>query len=245
MVGRRNLSAIAGSFRWSSEHPVDGQRAGRASQPPAGRRRVIPGPVGSRSRSSCADAGVAGAHRSEAQSRHAIGAGPHPHRGRRGVARRTRASTPELFGLRLDRWWSDLHDGLAAVYRPDQAAELERRLVRAGGGGVPRPGPGSGPAGHAAHARPGVVPGRIHARLRRLRRAVRRRPGRRSAGKIGYLEELGVSYLHLMPLLQPREGDSDGGYAVADYRRVRGDLGTDGRSAQAGRGPARATASAW
>ena len=25
-------------------------------------------------------------------------------------------------------------------------------------------------------------------------------------------------YLHLMPLLQPREGDSDGGYAVADYR---------------------------
>ena len=29
-----------------------------------------------------------------------------------------------------------------------------------------------------------------------------------------------------MPLLQPREGDSDGGYAVADYRRVRSDLGT-------------------
>ena len=44
--------------------------------------------------------------------------------------------------------------------------------------------------------------------------------------KIDYLRELGVSYLHLMPLLQPREGDSDGGYAVADYRRVRGDLGT-------------------
>ncbi|WP_345713989.1 alpha-amylase family protein, partial [Kineococcus glutinatus] len=46
------------------------------------------------------------------------------------------------------------------------------------------------------------------------------------AGRIGYLRELGVGYLHLMPLLLPREGDSDGGYAVADYRRVRPDLGT-------------------
>jgi amylosucrase len=30
-----------------------------------------------------------------------------------------------------------------------------------------------------------------------------------------------------MPLLQPREGDNDGGYAVADYRRVRSDLGSN------------------
>ena len=33
-------------------------------------------------------------------------------------------------------------------------------------------------------------------------------------GRLDYLAELGVSYLHLMPLLQPRAGDSDGGYAV-------------------------------
>ena len=46
------------------------------------------------------------------------------------------------------------------------------------------------------------------------------------AKRIPYLRELGVTYLHLMPLLMPREGDSDGGYAVADYRRVRPDLGT-------------------
>lgn len=44
--------------------------------------------------------------------------------------------------------------------------------------------------------------------------------------KIGYLQELGVTYLHLMPLLLPREGENDGGYAVADYRRIRPDLGT-------------------
>ena len=40
-----------------------------------------------------------------------------------------------------------------------------------------------------------------------------------------YLRDLGVTYLHLMPLLQPRDGDNDGGYAVQDYRTVRADLG--------------------
>ncbi len=34
---------------------------------------------------------------------------------------------------------------------------------------------------------------------------------------LDYLAELGVTYLHLMPLLRPREGDNDGGCAVADY----------------------------
>lgn len=43
--------------------------------------------------------------------------------------------------------------------------------------------------------------------------------------RLGYLKDLGVTYLHLMPLLRPREGDNDGGYAVADYRAVRADLG--------------------
>ncbi|HSM55704.1 MAG TPA: alpha-amylase family protein [Candidatus Sulfomarinibacteraceae bacterium] len=46
------------------------------------------------------------------------------------------------------------------------------------------------------------------------------------AEKIPYLKELGVTYLHLMPLLQPRPGPSDGGYAVMDYRQVNSELGT-------------------
>ncbi len=46
------------------------------------------------------------------------------------------------------------------------------------------------------------------------------------AKHLDHLEELGVTYLHLMPLLEPREGDNDGGYAVQDYRAVRPDLGT-------------------
>lgn len=44
--------------------------------------------------------------------------------------------------------------------------------------------------------------------------------------KISYLKELGVTYLHLMPLLKPRPGANDGGYAVMDYRAVRDDLGS-------------------
>ncbi|MDX1547231.1 MAG: alpha-amylase family glycosyl hydrolase, partial [Rhodothermales bacterium] len=49
-------------------------------------------------------------------------------------------------------------------------------------------------------------------------------PGVRA--RIPYLQELGVTYLHLMPLLRSREGPNDGGYAVADYRRVDPRLGT-------------------
>ncbi len=43
---------------------------------------------------------------------------------------------------------------------------------------------------------------------------------------IPYFKELGVTYLHLMPLLRPRQGPNDGGYAVADYRDTDPRLGT-------------------
>jgi amylosucrase len=45
-------------------------------------------------------------------------------------------------------------------------------------------------------------------------------------GRLDYLAELGTTYLHLMPLLRPRPGESDGGYAVMDYRQVDPRLGT-------------------
>lgn len=44
--------------------------------------------------------------------------------------------------------------------------------------------------------------------------------------KIPYLQELGITYLHLMPLLQPRPEPNDGGYAVQDYRAIDKRLGT-------------------
>lgn len=43
---------------------------------------------------------------------------------------------------------------------------------------------------------------------------------------LDHLERLGVRYLHLMPVLVPRAGESDGGYAVADYDAVDPRLGT-------------------
>src|SRR5829696_7311914 len=36
--------------------------------------------------------------------------------------------------------------------------------------------------------------------------------------RLPYVRELGLTYLHLMPLLRSRSGENDGGYAVADYR---------------------------
>jgi len=44
--------------------------------------------------------------------------------------------------------------------------------------------------------------------------------------RIPYLSELGINYLHLMPLFEVPEGDSDGGYAVSSYREVRPEMGT-------------------
>ncbi|HNP73886.1 MAG TPA: alpha-amylase family glycosyl hydrolase, partial [Kouleothrix sp.] len=44
--------------------------------------------------------------------------------------------------------------------------------------------------------------------------------------KLPYFKELGLTYLHLMPLFAAPEGDNDGGYAVSSYRDVNPALGT-------------------
>ena len=131
----------------------------------------------------------------------------------------------ELFGLRLDRWWADLHDGLRAAYPPGVAEALALRMIRLAAAGYAdrddelsrldqvrtlQPDWFQSPAmlGYAAYTE------RFAGDLEGVRE------------RIGYLRELGVTYLHLMPLLLPRPGDNDGGYAVADYRTVRPDLGS-------------------
>ena len=43
---------------------------------------------------------------------------------------------------------------------------------------------------------------------------------------LNYIQECGVNYIHLMPLLESPAGRSDGGYAVADFRKVQPELGT-------------------
>lgn len=134
----------------------------------------------------------------------------------------------ETFALRLERWWPDLLDGLAGVYadpegvarrlvevaargyeaRPDDLHRLDqRRLLAPDWLQQPRM------FGYACYTERFATDG-ADGDLRGL------------AGNLDHLEELGVTYLHLMPLLQPRAGDNDGGYAVQDYRSVRADLGT-------------------
>ncbi len=44
--------------------------------------------------------------------------------------------------------------------------------------------------------------------------------------RIPYLKEMGITYLHLMPLYRSPDGDNDGGYAISSYREVDPDLGT-------------------
>lgn len=44
--------------------------------------------------------------------------------------------------------------------------------------------------------------------------------------KIPYFKELGLTYLHLMPLFKAPEPLSDGGYAVSSYRHIKESLGT-------------------
>jgi amylosucrase len=44
--------------------------------------------------------------------------------------------------------------------------------------------------------------------------------------RIPYFRELGLTYLHLMPLFLSPEGENDGGYAVSSYRDVNPALGT-------------------
>lgn len=131
----------------------------------------------------------------------------------------------ELFRLRLDRWWPDLADGLVAVYGSAVAEQVADRLIRVAAIGYASREPDLARLDQART----LTPDWFQAPSMLGYAAYADRFATDLAGvadRIDYLRELGVNYLHLMPLLRPRPGDSDGGYAVADYRSVRPDLGT-------------------
>ena len=44
--------------------------------------------------------------------------------------------------------------------------------------------------------------------------------------KIPYLLEMGITYLHLMPLFKTPDGENDGGYAISSYRELNPNIGT-------------------
>lgn len=135
------------------------------------------------------------------------------------------AARAELFGLRLDRWYADLHAGLAAVYPGRPGQELLLHLV----GAAARAYADRDPELHRLDQERTLAPDWFQEpRMLGYAAYADRFAGDLQGVRehIWYLRELGVTYLHLMPLLLPREGDNDGGYAVADYRTVRPDLGT-------------------
>ncbi len=124
--------------------------------------------------------------------------------------------------LRYDRWANDLYDGLAAVYPAESTMEKivdviagifaarSQELRNRDQARILSPDWFQSPdaVGYVAYA--DLFAGDLN--------GIRK--------KISYLEDLGITYLHLMPLLTPRPSPNDGGYAVMDYRTVRKDLGS-------------------
>jgi amylosucrase len=131
-----------------------------------------------------------------------------------------------LFLLRLERYFQNLYDGLVPVYgRLPEFGAFVARLVRAMAGQYrERPEPlklldierDLTPDWFQRETMVGYV------------FYVDRFAGdlRATLDHIDYLTALGVTYAHLMYVLRPREGENDGGYAIADYRDVHPDLGT-------------------
>lgn len=128
------------------------------------------------------------------------------------------------FVLRARRWWPTLVSGLSIYPDPEAAAgralELAARAFAERSDDL-----------HALDERRLLEPDWFRQETMVGYAAYTERyaePGTGLAGvaeKVDHLRGLGVTYLHLMPLLKPRPAPNDGGYAVADYRAVREDLG--------------------
>jgi amylosucrase len=132
----------------------------------------------------------------------------------------------EIFALRHERSHDDLWGMLARLYgdHPDWAAfreALEASLRRAWAG--------RDPALKALDLRRDLNPDWFRSQRMVGYALYADRFAGDLAGvgaRLDYLASLGVTYLHVMPCLMPRPGDSDGGYSVMDYRRIDPRLGT-------------------
>jgi len=131
-----------------------------------------------------------------------------------------------VFETRLRRYWADLLTGLTGAY-PDHAVEMAYRLVEIAARNFRERSDDLRLLDLRRHADPQWFQ---HPQMLGYATYADLFAGNLKgvAEKADYLDELGVNYLHLLPLLKPRPGESDGGYAVMDYRAVREDLGTIG-----------------
>jgi amylosucrase len=142
------------------------------------------------------------------------------------MARTPSGADDEIFDLRLARSAPDLFPMLEALYgtRPDYPAFHERLIKALRKGWTARPADlkrldlardlepdwfqRPGMAGYVFYI------DRFNGTLKGI------------LDKLDYLQDLGITYVHLMPCLKPRPGDSDGGYSVMDYRQINPAFGT-------------------
>jgi amylosucrase len=132
-------------------------------------------------------------------------------------------SLPDELARRTAEWRDDLTAALAGVY-PDRVDELVADVVARAHGAARRR--------RADLRRLDAIRERDPGWFQRPERigyiAYADRFGGDLAGvakRLDYLTELGIDVLHLMSVLRPRPGDSDGGYAIEDYRTPDPDLG--------------------
>jgi amylosucrase len=128
--------------------------------------------------------------------------------------------------VRLERWFTELRDPLLALYGHDPRFEGQwQRLLSAIAATAAARAPELKLLDHEREITPdwlqreqmlGYVTyvDRFNHTLAGLRE------------RLPYLQELGITYLHLMPLLKARREPNDGGYAVTDYGAVDPKLGT-------------------
>src|SRR4051794_29309914 len=136
------------------------------------------------------------------------------------------ARANEAFAIRFERFFGDLWPPLVALYGDDERFPREWTMLLQA-------------MAAAAYARPLELRRLDHEReitpdwLHREQALGYVAYADRFAGtltgvreRLPYLQELEVTYLHLMPLLHARAAPNDGGYAVVDYGAVEPRLGT-------------------
>ena len=132
----------------------------------------------------------------------------------------------DVFATRFERFFTELRDPLVALYGDDPRFEAQwRALLEA----IARTAAGrAGPLRTLDHERE-ITPDWLQREqavgyVTYVDRFAGTLTGVRE--RLPYLRELGISYLHLMPLLHARPQPNDGGYAVVDYGAVEPALGT-------------------
>jgi amylosucrase len=130
------------------------------------------------------------------------------------------------FATRLERFFTELRDPLVALYGDDpRFPEQWAALLEAIAGAAAERDPELQQLDHERE----ITPDWLHREqaigyVTYVDRFAGTLAGVRE--RLPYLRELGISYLHLMPLLAMRPEPNDGGYAVADYGAVEPALGT-------------------